>query len=576
MFNTLPTDPQTILEWKWADFEPYFRDLQSRPLDAASVQQWLNDWSQVSDRVEEQYARLSVAVSANTADAEAERRYGAFFDELYPKVMEADQNLKQRLLESGLEPRGFVIPLRNMRAQADLFRAENLPVQAEENKLRTEYDKVIGAQTVEWEGQELTVTQLTPVLQETDRARREQAWRRVAERQLADREAINTIWGKLLDLRLKMAANAGRTNAGRANAGQPDYRAFRWQEMLRFDYTPEDARRFQDAIEAAVVPAATRIYERRRQKLGVQTLRPWDLDVDPLGRAPLRPFKTGNELKSHTSQIFHNVDPELGTNFDRMVTEDLLDLDNRKNKAPGAYCTTYPVMGRPFIFMNAVGTHDNVQTLLHESGHAFHAFESAHLSSFDRNVPMEFAEVASMGMELLAAPYLTTDQGGFYSAGEAARARTEHLESLITFWPYMAVVDAFQHWVYENPQAAADPAQCDAAWAVLWQRFMPGVDWSGLEDIMVTGWHRKLHIHTYPFYYIEYGLAELGAVQVWANALKDQAGAVAGYRKALALGGTVTLPELFQTAGARFSMDAAALQDAVRLIETTLEELRQG
>lgn len=563
MFQNLPSDPQTLLQANWAVFEPYYNDLQNRTLDASSMQQWLNDWSELTDAIEELYARLSVDVSVNTADTAAEQRYFAFFEAIYPKAKEAEQGLKQKLLDSALQPEGYEIPLRNMRAEADLFRAENLPLIAEETKLTTEYDKIAGAQTVMWEGEERTVDQMQTINQDPDRARRESAWRLVADRQLADREAINEVWHKLYGLRCQMAENAGR----------PDYRAFRWQELLRFDYNPEDAYRFQEAIETVVVPAAQRSYERRRQRLGVDTLRPWDLEVDPLGLPPLRPFQTMEELTGGVSTIFHKVDSVLGGHFDTMIREELLDLENRKNKAPGGYCTGFPVMQRPFIFMNAVGTHDNVQTLLHEGGHAFHVFASAHLSNFQRVVPTEFAEVASMGMELLAAPYLTKDKGGFYTPAEAARARIEHLDGSLRFWPYMAVVDAFQHWAYENPGQAVDEAQCDAAWAGLWQRFMKGVDWSGFEDVMATGWHRKVHIFSYPFYYIEYGLAQLGASQVWANALQDQAGAVAKYREALALGGTVTLPDLFRAAGARFAFDADALRQAVTLIENKIEEL---
>jgi oligoendopeptidase F len=344
--------------------------------------------------------------------------------------------------------------------------------------------------------------------------------------------------------------------------------------MLRFDYTPADCRQFQDAIQKVVVPAAMRIYERRRKHLGLDKLRPWDLDVNSLSLPPLAPFKDVAELKSKTSSIFHHVDPQLGANFDLLLKEELLDLENRKNKAPGAYCTQLATLRRPFIFENAVGLHDDVQTLLHESGHAFHVFESAALPYYQQlTVGMEFAEVASMSMELLASPYLTFAYGGFYTEKEAARARVEHLENNILFWPYMAIVDAFQHWVYENPTKASDPAQCDACWADLWQRFRPGVDWSGFEDVVATGWHRKLHIHTQPFYYVEYGLAQLGAVQVWGNALKDQAKSVANYRKALALGGTVPLPKLFETAGAHFAFDAGALQAAVDLMESVIGQL---
>ena len=272
--------------------------------------------------------------------------------------------------------------------------------------------------------------------------------------------------------------------------------------------------------------------------------------------------------------MFHRVDSRFGEYYDTMARESLLDLDNRKNKAPGGYCTSFPMSRRPFIFANAVGLPDDLQTMLHESGHAFHNFERYALPyTQQRQVGLEFAEVASMSMELLAAPYLAAKDGGVYSEADAARAHIEHLEKNILFWPYMAVVDAFQHWVYENPADAADPSKCDAQWAAQWNRFMSGVDWSGLEEEMKTGWQRKLHIHQVPFYYVEYGLAQLGAVQIWANALSDQAGAVASYRRALALGGTVLLPQLFAAAGAKFAFDAATLRKYVDLMERTIEKL---
>ncbi len=561
-----PRNAQELLVAKWSDFEPLANDLIARPLNAASLKSWMADWTRMSDAIIELYVRLYVATTLNTADKQARQRFAAFLDDIYPKSLLADQQLKEKLLNSGLEPEGFKVPLRNMRADADLFRAENLPLLGDEQKLITEYDEISGAQTIQWEGKEMTLSQMKPIYQEKDREIRERAWRASFGRALADREKINALWQKFLALRLKLAANAGK----------PDYRAYRWQQMHRFDYTPEDARKFQDAIEKVVVPAAVRIYERRRQRLGLKTLRPWDLDVDISGKPALRPFKRLTRLHARASAIFHKVAPQLGEYFDTMLREGRTDLGNRKHKGPGAYCIGFTVERKPFIFGNAVGLHDDVQTTLHESGHAFHVFESAHLPYNQQlDVPMEFAEVASMGMELLASPYLSASEGGFYTRAEAARALAEHLESLILFWPYMAVVDSFQHWVYENPEKAAQPKELDAAWARQWKRFMKGVDWSGLENEMETGWQRKMHIHEQPFYYIEYGLAQLGAVLVWRNALKDQAGAVASYRKALSLGGTATLPELFRTAGARLAFDAETLNEAVTLIESKLEELEK-
>ncbi len=567
MFTSLPQDPKTLMSWSWSEIEPHYRDLAARALSAANVDGWLADWTALDERVSEMYSRLHVATTVNTADKDADTQFKTFLDTIYPGVEAAEQKLREKLLASGLEPKGFELPLKKMRAEADLYREANLPLLTEERKLAMEYDKIVGAQTVQWEGKEVTLSQLRPVYLSDDRTKRERAWRAATQRQLADRSAINALWQKFLQLRQKLAANANKRS----------YREFRWQQMLRLDYTPADCVAFQNAIELAVVPAAKRLYEKKSKQLGVQTLRPWDLDVDPLGRAPLKPFSNSEELKKTASSIFHRVDSRFGRYYDTMARESLLDLDNRKNKAPGGYCTSFPMSKRAFIFTNAVGLHDDLQTMLHESGHAFHNFERDALPySQQRQVGLEFAEVASMSMELLAAPYLAATDGGIYSDADAARARIEHLETNILFWPYMAVVDAFQHWVYENAADAADPSRCDAQWTIQWNRFMGGVDWSGLEQELVTGWHRKLHIHQVPFYYVEYGLAQLGAVQVWANALRDQAGAVASYRRALALGGTASLPQLFAAAGAKFAFDAETLHQYVDLMERTIEKLEQN
>jgi len=572
-FNNLPTKSQEIISLTWADLKPYASELESRPFSSSNIEQWLRDWTALSDRVSEMYSRLSLATTINTADEKADQMFKNFLDNVFPAAMSSGQKLKEKLLESGLQPAGFEIPLRNMRAEAELFREENLPLQSEQQKLNMDYDKIIGAQSVEWEGQEFTISQIKQKLQDPDRSKREQIWRAILGRQMADHQSINELWGKYIQNRASIAANAGK----------PSYREYIWQEYLRFDYTPEDCRSFHQAIEEVVVPAAKRIYERHRQKLGVDKLRPWDLSdgwfgcpVEGAGKAPLKPFQHMDEFQQKAASIFDHVDSQLGKYFRQMQAEKLLDLDNRKNKAPGAYCTSLSVIRKPFVFMNAVGQHDDVQTLLHESGHAFHVFESSQLPYAQQlNVPMEFAEVASMGMELLAAPYLTRDNGGYYTHPDAARARIEHMEGILLFWPFMAVVDAFQHWVYENPKAGADPASCDAKWAELWNRFIPSVDWSGLEEELKTGWHRKLHIHQVPFYYVEYGMAQLGATQIFANAIKDQAQAVASYRQALALGGKVTLPELFATAGGNFAFDVDTVQQAVSLLESTIESLEK-
>lgn len=574
MFETLPKTSDEVMDWGVDQYKPYYEDLLQRPLTAENVEQWLLDWSRLSDLTWESYARMSLATSQDVTDEAAKKRFFTFLETIFPETQRQNNALQRKLLESKLEPPGFEMTLRYMRQEAELFREANLPLLTEEQKLGKEYDEIAGAQTVNWDGEEKTLQQLQPFGQHPDRNVREQVWRLAHQRFLRDRPKFNELWVKLLDLRTRIAANAGYSS----------YVDFRFKDMARFDYTPDDCARFHAAIEEVVVPVAARLNEHRRQLLGVPSLRPWDMNIDPThpntvvldprGRAPLKPYQSVQEMDGIAAQIFRNVDPVLGDYYTTMQREALLDLGNRKNKAPGGYCTSFPVRKRPFIFMNAVGLHDDVQTLLHESGHAFHVFEAADLKySMQRGSPIEFAEVASMGMELLAGPYLTKAKGGYYSEADAARARIEHLENMINFWPYMAVVDAFQLWAYRNVEAARDPANCDRKWGELWDRFIKGVDWSGLDDEKVTGWHRKLHIFQYAFYYVEYGLAQLGAAQVWRGSLNDQAGAVARYRAALALGSTVPLPKLFETAGAKFAFDAETLRSAVDLIEKTINEL---
>jgi oligoendopeptidase F len=564
VFDDLPTNERDLLAWDWGKISVYYKDLARRPLSAGALPEWLSDWSAVTSRLDEQYNRLYRNVTANTADSGAESAYNSWLEDIFPRYQQAEFELKQKLIQCGLEAEGFEIPLRNMRAEASLFREENLPLFVEEQKLCSEYDRIISAQTIVFKGAELTLTQLQNKYKNPDRTAREEAWRTAGQRQLQDRAQINALWQKLVRLRVQIAANAGTA----------DYRAYRWQQLLRFDYTPQDCLNFHAAIEAAVVPAARRVYAQRTRQLGLGSLRPWDLDVDPLNQPPLEPFTSVDQLIAGVSAIFHRMNPTFGDRFDLMAQSGLLDLDNRKNKAPGGYCTAFAAVRLPFIFMNATGVHDNVQTLLHESGHAFHVFESASLPYFQQtNVPSEFAEVASMSMELLGSRYLSGENTSFYSPVDADRARREHLEGILLFWPYMAVVDAFQHWVYTHAQDALDPTACDACWLRLSERFMPGVDWSGLQPELETGWHRKLHIHTAPFYYVEYGMAQLGAVQVWRNSLEDEAAAIAQYRRGLSLGCTAALPELYRAAGAKLAFDADTLRSAVELIETHLAKL---
>ncbi len=561
-FAVLPTNAYDLLTWDWSRLEPYYHDLQTRDLQPDTLDSWLSDWARLGKLFDESYWRLWVDTTLDTTDTAAEQRFNAFLEDLQTPAKAADQPLRQKLLDSGLQPAHFAVPLRNLRTEADLFRAENLPLLNREQVLSADYDRIKSLQTVDWDGREQTLVELYPQQLHPDRTLREKAWRLTADRQAADRTAIDALWQQFMAVRGQLATNAGFSN----------YRDYRWRQLLRLDYTPDDCLRFHDAIEQVIVPLAERIYARKRQQMNLDALRPWDTEVDPLGRPALQPFTTSAELQSRVAHIFEQIDPRLGKYFAAMRHGNMLDLDNRKGKMPSAYCAGFFVQKQPFVFMNVVGTHEDLMTLLHECGHAFHVFQCAHWPWHQQlEIGTEFHEVASNTLELLGAPYLA--EAGFYSEADATRARLQHLETLVCFWPYMAVVDAFQHWVYTHHADATDPAACDAQWRSLWGRFMRGVDWSGLDNILADGWRMKLHIHQVPFYYVDYGLAQLAAVQIWQRSWQDRAQAVADYLHALSLGGTATLPDLYAAAGAKLAFDAPTLQTAADFIEAEMVRL---
>lgn len=570
-FVGLPTTLEGINVRTWETFKPYFEELNDRPLSLENSRKWLNDWSDLSRLVWEAYSWTSIQKTLDTTDKEKEQAYLDFIQQVIPPAQIADQALKVRLLALEITDEDMQLVLRDLRNEAEIFREENVSLITKVQELDNEYDKLTGGMRVEWDGESKNISQLKPFLQSKDRAVREQAWRSMMAQWLSIREQANQIYTEMLQLRRQIATNAGFS----------DYRAYAFREKGRFDYTPEDCLTFHQAIEKAVVPAAQRILERKRQDANYDFLLPWDYIpemglVFEVGDAlPLKPYENQDDLIQKSIDIFDRLDPALSLYFAEMADEELLSLETKPGKAMGGYCSSLPVRRRPFIFMNGVGVHDDVQTLLHEAGHAFHVFETAELPLvWQTNPPMEFCEVASMSMELLASPYLVKEHGGFYTSAEAARARIEHLEGVILFWPYMAVVDAFQHWVYTHADEAMNSANCDAVWADLYNRFLPGAIWTGWEEVKATGWHRKLHIFGSPFYYVEYGMAQVGAVQVWRNSLHDAYEAVAAYRQALALGGTQTLPALFNAAGAQFRFDEAMLSELVALLEDTIAELQ--
>lgn len=560
------TETLTINPKDWDTILPLYTELGHAELNAATLDDWLQRWSYLESHLNEFGLVTYRAKTEDTTNEQAEQDFLYLIEELEPKRAVEVQKLKQKFLAAnvGTLPNHIAHMRKRFQAEADLFREENIPLQTEVERLSNEYDKIVGAMTVEIDGETLTIPQANKLLSEPDRALREHVWHTTMNRALQDRAACNDLYLQMRTLRQQIARNAGKAS----------FIEYVWQQYGRFDYTPADCFTFHDAIEHEIVPVVRKWHAKRQQQMGIEPLRPWDLDVDPLNLPALTPFQTGEQLEEGIQHMFERVDPELGQQFMRM-RDGYLDLESRQGKAPGGYCGGMDVAKVPYIFMNAVGTHDDVQTMLHEGGHAFHFFDSSTHNDlvWNYNASIEFCEVASMSMELLAAPYLEHDQGGFYTHADANRARAEHLLNLLKFWPYMAVVDAFQHWVYTDAPTAMTAADCDAKWSELWDRFMVGTDWSGLQAQKETGWHRKQHIFQSPLYYVEYGLAQVGAVQVWRNALKDQAKAVADYRAALMLGDTKPLPELFKTAGATFAFDRKTLRELAELIDQHLERL---
>lgn len=557
--------PKSIDLGDWSQIAPLFDKLEGAAALAqspAELERWLLDGGELSAALEEESSRRYIAMTCHTENPEAERAYLRFIEEIDPQVKPRQFKLAQMYLEhparAGLELRRYDVFDRNARAQVELFRLENVPLETEEAKLSQQYQKLAGSLAVTFQGQERTLVQMGRYLEEPSRALRQEAWELTAKRRLQEAERFEGLFEQLLKLREKIAAKAGF----------PNYLEYAFKARGRFDYTPEDCRKFHDAIEAEIVPVQRALQERRREKLGLASLRPWDMSVDPANLPPLRPFEKVDRLVSGTQDIFNRLDGALARDFRLMQDQQLLDLENRKGKAPGGYQSTLAESRLPFIFMNAVGMQRDVQTILHEAGHAFHAL-AAREEDFHpyRGAPIEFCEVASMSMELLGNEFLEE----FYSTDDARRARRKHLEEIVDLFPWIASVDAFQHWIYTHP--GHDRAARQRAWLDVMNRFGGNVDWSGHEAARQNLWHRQLHIFIHPFYYVEYGIAQLGALQVWSNSKNSRADALAAYHRGLALGGSRPLPELFAAAGCRFDFSRQTVQPLVRLVRDELAAL---
>jgi oligoendopeptidase F len=556
----LPEDFQVTT---WESLEPYFKELTDRPLNSKKeVEHWLHDMSELEAVVSEDACWRQIRMTCDTENKALEEAFTFFCMEIQPHIQPYADKLNKKLVNSPfaqeLDQKKYFTYLRNIRKSIELFRDENVPIQAELSVLQQQYGVISGKMTVEVNGREYTLQQAAKFLEEHDRTLREEVYRKINERRLHDKDTLNDLFTTLVRKRHQIALNAGFSN----------YRDYKFKELGRFDYSKEDCYQFHAAVKEHILPLVTAIYERKRQKLGLDTLRPWDLEAQPAGLEPLRPFKTGEELLNKTIECFNNLHPFFADCLRKMNEMKRLDLDSRKGKAPGGYNCPLAETGAPFIFMNAAGQTSDVTTMVHEGGHAVHSFLShpLELSSF-KEYPMEIAEVASMAMELFSMDHWQTF---FPDDKDLARAKEHQLERVITIFPWIATIDKFQHWIYENPEHTAE--ERSTQWVSVLNEFTSGaIDFSGLEEYRRYGWQRQLHLFEVPFYYIEYGIAQLGAIGMWMQYKADKEQALSNYMNALSLGGTRTLPELYEAAGLKFDLSPNHIKTLIAFVREEMK-----
>jgi oligoendopeptidase F len=557
--------PEDFKITDWEIPEPYFKELLDRPINSLKdLQSWLQDISELEAVIGEDAAWRQIRMTCDTENKELEKAFEFFVLEIQPKMQPYADKLNRKLIENPftkeLDQKEFFTYLRNVKKSIDLFRPENIPLQAESAVLAQQFGIISGKMTVEVEGKEYTLQQAAKFLENPNRQLREEVYRKINERRLQDKEKLNDLFTNLVTKRNQIALNAGFAN----------YRDYKFADLGRFDYTKEDCYQFHTAVKTHVLPLVDFIYDRKRQKLGLDSLRPWDVDAEPEGIKPLRPFQTGEELTQKTIECFNQMSPFFGDCLVKMKEMGRLDLDSRKGKAPGGYNCPLPETGAPFIFMNAAGQMHDLTTMVHEGGHAIHSFLAHNLSlTAFKEYPMEIAEVASMTMELFSMDYWDV----FFDKQEDLKRAKEHqLERVLTIFPWIATIDKFQHWVYEHPDHTLEERAEN--WRSIMNEYTSiAMDVSGLEDYRRFAWQRQLHLFEVPFYYIEYGIAQLGAIGLWKQFKEDKDKAVHNYLNALKLGGTRTLPELFEAAGLQFNFSPDYISELMLFVQSELEKI---
>ena len=548
---------------QWDELQPIYEEFLEREIvSAEALESWLLELGQFDAYVGETGSMLYVDMTCDTENEEVKQAYLDFVEQVQPELAKVGDSLNRKLAESPyadeLDSVEYNVLLRDTRMGIAIFREENIALGTELTKLGQRYNEICGSMTVQFDGEERTMQQMGKYLQVNDREVRESAYRAVGERRFQDAEEIDELYDKMIALRHQVAQNAGYEN----------FRDYTFDSKRRFDYTPTDCEAFQTAIEQICVPLMREIDGERRDALGLKALRMWDMGHDVQGRNPLQPFTEVEEMVAGTSRMFHRLSSELGEFFDSLRDGTSLDLDSRKGKAPGGYQLQRDHSRKPFIFMNATGLQRDLETMVHEAGHAFHSIYADEIPLVDyRSAPIEFCEVAAMSMELLTHDFLDE----FYSSDDANRAVREHLEGIVSILAWIATIDAFQHWIYTNPGHSKEERH--QQWLNLGDRFGSILDWTGFEDWRKVGWQRQLHLFSYPFYYIEYGIAQLGALQLWLQYQKNPQTALDNYAKSMRLGGSRPLPELFEAGEMSFDLGNSTVQGLIDAVRAELDEL---
>ena len=554
--------PENLQLSDWAVIEPFFKELLEREIGSKSeMEKWLLDMSELEAMLNEDFCWRQIKMTCDTNNKQLEESFNFYCMEIQPKIQPYAFELNKKLVNSPfiheLDKEKYFTYLRSVRKSIELFREENIPIKSELAVIQQQYGVITGKMSVEVQGKEYTLQQAAKFFESHDRQLREEVYNKVNERRLQDKDALDQLFNTLVEKRNQEAKNAGFDN----------YRDYKFTELGRFDYTKEDCFNFHESVKEHVLPLVTKIYQKKRDKLQLDTLRPWDTEAEPEGTRPLVPFKDGNDLLDKTIECFTRLRPFFGDCLRQMNTMKHLDLESRSGKAPGGYNMPLAESGAPFIFMNAAGQMHDVTTMVHEGGHAIQSFltHDLELSSF-KDYPMEIAEVASMAMELFSMDHWDVF---FENKEDLQRAKEHQLERVITIFPWIAVIDKFQHWIYENPGHSIE--ERTEAWVRIFKEFSNDVlDYSGLEKYVANGWQKQLHLFEVPFYYIEYGIAQLGAIGLWMQYKKDPEAALDNYMKALSLGGTKTLPELYKAAGLQFDFSSENIKMLMELVNREL------